>query len=170
MKYVFVFIMSSILTILSVGCTKENHFDLVFLIPKGFTGWVYAVGDIPGKKALVKEDGKWLVPISHDGQLRTCTSLDGEGGVEFYFVDEKGKRTKAHMEYETIDWVPKKGVIYVQGFHSVGREDEKGEYPTMQQFFVGTAQQYEESLYRNQHEQYPDDIPPLNSSKQNACK
>jgi hypothetical protein len=37
MKHVFVFIMSSILTILSVGCTKENNLDLVFVIPKGFT-------------------------------------------------------------------------------------------------------------------------------------
>jgi hypothetical protein len=103
--------------------------------------------------------------------LRTCTSLDGQGGVEFYFVDEKGNRTKvAHMEYETIDWVPKKGVIYVQGMNTVGLTDEKGEYPTMQQFFVGTAQQYEESLYRNEREPYLDDAPPLNPSKQNACK
>ncbi|SMP19074.1 hypothetical protein SAMN06265361_103252 [Laceyella tengchongensis] len=40
----------------------------------------------------------------------------------------------------------------------------------MQQFFVGTVQQYEESLYRNEREYYPDDVPPLNPSKQNACK
>jgi hypothetical protein len=139
-----IFIVLLIFSALISGCFTKERVPSVFLIPEGFKGWIQIIYNQKDYKPIPKKDGKLLYKIDKSGILKTSTK-DMEYGWasdEFYFVNQAGN--KRNIERSQM----------IHG-ESNGNKDNNGiQYPTVQQFFVGTQDEFNQSPIIN----YPMDV------------
>ncbi len=70
--------------------------DTVHLVPEGFEGKLIVIYNVEGAPKLKQEKGFTVIPYSEDGMYLTSTEDMKYGAVtdEFYYVDQKDKRTE----------------------------------------------------------------------------
>lgn len=113
----------------------------IFLIPKGYVGWIeihYGLKDYP---PLPKEDGSFILQIPESGILKTSNEPSYKLN-KFYYVDKNGNRIELQPD------------VYVQR-GSIGNSEEIAsdgsvkKHPTVERHFVGTNEQWEQWLEKN---------------------
>ncbi|WP_179281231.1 hypothetical protein [Paenibacillus sp. XY044] len=112
---------------------QENH---IYVLPVGYTGWVTVIYNQKDYPELPKEGDAIVNNIPKDGVLKTSSAPTG-GGMTFYYADDQGNRTEV-------------GIGMVQGQHmgtdTIQRPDGTNEEKSINAFYVGTEQQYNDHL------------------------
>jgi hypothetical protein len=82
-----------------IGCTRSSVTNDIYLIPRDYEGFVYALYNVNGAPEI-KNEGEYEVhTISDEGYFVTSTPDMDYGSVtdKYYYVDENGNRTKINL-------------------------------------------------------------------------
>lgn len=116
----------------------------VYLIPKGFSGWVTIELAVAGAAPLPREAGARLIAVPPDGTLRTASAQElGIIDHQFWFVDAEGMRTpieEPEARYgadPNAAWMEHDRPV-VLGFHTGDATDDTGEH-VFERFYVGAG-------------------------------
>ncbi|MDO3677786.1 DUF6843 domain-containing protein [Paenibacillus ehimensis] len=115
---------------------QKSH---IYLLPDGYTGWVEIRYEQEGSPPLIREGKKYVHLIPRTGVLNTSDSPTS-GGMEFYYLDEQGKRNKIGLEMIRTQAMKTKDVLTSKGIQ---------EQVSVNVFFVGTGQQWNDAKSRN---------------------
>jgi hypothetical protein len=112
------------------GCMQTRQADR-YLIPQGYTGWVFLEYEVKGAPPLGSESGFKLFRIPRNGRLQTSSPgpVAGAARDEYYYIHSKGQRQPLKLG----DW-GRGGSIWGG---SVG-----GGTPPSERFFIGTEKQF----------------------------
>lgn len=116
-----------------VACSSNTSNLNTYLIPENYVGWVQIIYDQEEFNAIKQVNGKNIYTIPESGILKTSTPV--ENGIsfdEFYYYDEQNKQQKLDVDQ------------MIHGHHIGGESvnaSGKIEGPTVQEFFVGTETQ-----------------------------
>ncbi|MYL62062.1 hypothetical protein GLW07_01705 [Bacillus hwajinpoensis] len=90
----------SLVIVVTTSCSSQASVqhettDTIHLVPEGFEGKLIVIYNVEGAPKLKKEKGFTVVPYDQDGTYLTSTEDMEYGAVtdEFYYVDQKDKRT-----------------------------------------------------------------------------
>jgi hypothetical protein len=74
------------------GVTRRSE---IYLIPKGFTGWVRIEYGVYGAPTLSEEGRRYLVRVPNQGYVRTSTKFEEGWAIDqFLYVDGQGNRER----------------------------------------------------------------------------
>ncbi|MEW9673900.1 hypothetical protein [Ammoniphilus sp. 3BR4] len=126
----------------------DDEVKHLYLLPNGYTGWVeitYTQYEYP---PLTEEQNNSLfyksqtiisINVPKTGVVKTSSEFKA-GLMEFYYVDSKGNGQRIGQNPEMIHG-------FSVGDHEVHHADGKVEkFPTVERFFVGTEQQWEQEV------------------------
>ncbi|WP_408009688.1 DUF6843 domain-containing protein [Pseudalkalibacillus sp. A8] len=107
-------------------------------IPEGHSGWVYVFYEMEDEPKL-EEDGNYrVINLNKEGFTKTSTVYKGSAisENEYFYVDEKGEKTK----------IPESQIPFgsVSGFSEFYGAKEV-HYEAIEMFFIGTKEEYEKS-------------------------
>ncbi|MDQ0482609.1 DUF6843 domain-containing protein [Guptibacillus hwajinpoensis] len=101
MKWVRLLLVMILVVVGTASCASEptvqhEKTDTIHLVPEGFEGQLIVIYNVEGAPKLKKEKGYTLIPYHDDGFYLTSTEDMEYGAVtdEFYYVDQKDKRTQ----------------------------------------------------------------------------
>lgn len=82
------------------GCIDTSATNDIYLIPQNYEGNVYAFYNVEGAPEIQKEGDYQVYTINEEGYFATSTPDMSYGFVtdQYYYVDEKGGRTKINEE------------------------------------------------------------------------
>lgn len=155
MSSIFKILFLSLLTLTVFSCKKENGEDSIRLIPEGYTGPVVIIFNQSDGTPVKYEDNKRVYEIPKSGILKTQFSKNTGFQInEFYYVSDKGKRTK--IEYlsapkDSSNSINNKKVYaYAEEYSGEGEgfNPEKGKYkiyPSIS-FYIGNLNNIEKSF------------------------
>ncbi|WP_342548987.1 hypothetical protein NST69_08370 [Paenibacillus sp. FSL P2-0089] len=129
------FLLIPLLLLVLASCSSNKSKLNTYLIPKNYVGWVQIIYNQEGFTAIGQANGRNIFTIPESGVLKTSTP-DVEYGVsfeEFYYYDEQNRQQKIDVDQ------------MIHGHHIGDGESVNGsgkiEGPTVQEFFVGTETQ-----------------------------
>ncbi|MEK5643409.1 hypothetical protein BK138_01125 [Paenibacillus rhizosphaerae] len=142
-------LLASIAFVLLSACTFSPKNHNVYLIPKGYTGWVFIIYHQNSASEIIAQDGTYQYKIGSNGVLKTATE-DVRYGIttdDYFYIDEENNRIGLDPD-ELIH------------SHTVTKAETQGglQYPAVESFFVGTEAQ----LSKNPKVVYPPDVKPIN--------
>ncbi|WP_145945490.1 DUF6843 domain-containing protein [Paenibacillus sp. Y412MC10] len=142
-------LLASIAFVLLSACTSSPKNHNVYLIPKGYTGWVFIIYHQKNASEIIEQDGTYQYKIGSNGVLKTATE-DVRYGIttdDYFYIDEENNR----IALDTDELIHS---------HKVTKAEAQGglQYPAVESFFVGTEAQ----LSQNPNVVYPPDVKPIN--------
>lgn len=130
------------ISIIAGGIILLNRTDRttthLFLLPKGFTGWVEVTYEQPGFPALIKEGRILIYEVPPSGKVMT-TSKNVSGTMVLNYVEQDGRRIEIPTDVS---------MIHGQGTSGGDRGGPNGlieKFPEKLTFFVGTEEQWQKA-------------------------
>lgn len=87
-------LLASIAFVLLSACTFSPKNHNVYLIPKGYTGWVFIIYHQNSASEIIAQDGTYQYKIGSNGVLKTATE-DVRYGIttdDYFYIDEENNR------------------------------------------------------------------------------
>lgn len=140
-KTVWVLVLVILLELLLVAWSSEDQlrYPNVYMIPKGYVGWVQIHYNVPDAPLLPRNnENAFLYHIDKQGRLST-SKKDTEFGSaldQYYYVDDQGNKELLDLEKHIH------GDVY-------GSSEWKGREINFERFFIGTEEEYR---YYQSHE------------------
>jgi hypothetical protein len=131
---VFAVVVIAAVAIGTIGINKQKSH--IYVMPSGYTGWVEIRYNQEDSPALPREGRAFLHHIPNSGVLST-SSPPTAGGMTFYYVDEQGNRSE--IGSDMIHGQAMKG-------HDIKFSAGTTEQASVNMFFVGTEQQYNDEM------------------------
>ncbi|MFC6652156.1 DUF6843 domain-containing protein [Paenibacillus rhizoplanae] len=138
------FIPLILLALILVACSSNKSNLNTYLIPENYVGWVQIIYNQEGFDPIKQVNGKNIYTIPESGILKTSTPVEyGVSFDEFYYYDGQNRQQKIDVDQ------------MIHGHHIGDGESVnssgKIEGPTVQEFFVGT----ETELQNTPDPEYP---------------
>jgi hypothetical protein len=124
--------------IILLNRTTERTTTHLFLLPKGFTGWVEVTYEQPGFPVLIKDGRILIYDVPHSGKILTA-SKNVSGTMILNYVEQDGRRVEFSTDVS---------MIHGQGTSGGDRGGSNGvieKFPEKLTFFVGTEKQWQEA-------------------------
>jgi hypothetical protein len=138
---------------------KYNNRPIVYLIPEGTKGWCHIVWDNPNANPLIETKSERILRLNERGIAHTSFSSDHDHFVEYYYIDQNGKRTEI-PDFTEPKPNPAASIFKCGGGLRWIDEGPDGPfYPPITQFFLGTRAEIDEEFARIEREE-KEDFPP----------
>lgn len=149
MKYILVFL----LAIFSLGCNNKVE-DVIFIIPKDYTGYVIILFEQENGREKEYEDQKRLYKVSENGILKT--KFEAEYGVgnfpTFFYENIEGQQIPYKAEFERVE------LDNVNAFGgSVGKANKNLEGTSFVRFalyYIGNKEQIQKAIKESERIDY----------------
>jgi hypothetical protein len=151
---VLVFVMGIVTFPFWYHFTKPTY---VFLIPKGYHGWVQVLYEVPDARQPAKQwNNKYLIRVPRNGIAMTPLNAS-DAHIETYYVDQNGNRTPILDDHDARAKDPKG--VYVRYFVSQGDvryfASKTVSLPQRDLFFIGTREEFDRVVHQIGQPDFP---------------
>ncbi|PAU82356.1 hypothetical protein CK501_04215 [Halovibrio salipaludis] len=140
-------VISSLLALMTTGCSAEEQKSEIFLLPEGYQGTFYIVYNVPEGKRPTYEDGAPVYDIPEDGVLLTQADVTPSSvrSDKFFYESDDGLRESIDGRWTTsFDDTPEHrsdDQVYIFGEYLVEYGHSQDCRIYYSDFYVGTKSQ-----------------------------